>query len=83
MRNVFQTFSRRNPIIGYVQGMNFILARMLKYSGNEESTFWIFTNLMETILPINYYTQMIGVRVDVKVFDKLIQENMPRLYRHL
>jgi hypothetical protein len=83
MRNVLQAFAKRNPMIGYCQGMNFIVGRLMKHTKSEESTFWLFTMLIENILPLNYYTQMVGVRVEVKVFDKLIEHYLPKVYRHL
>ena len=49
-------YSKRNPMIGYCQGMNFIMARILKHIKHEEEAFWIFTNIVEGILPIDYYT---------------------------
>ena len=42
LRNVLNTFIKRNPTIGYCQGMNFIAGNILKYA-NEEQSFWIFT----------------------------------------
>jgi hypothetical protein len=43
-------------MIGYCQGMNFIVGRLMKHMKSEESTFWLFTMLIENILPLNYYT---------------------------
>jgi|LauGreDrversion4_2_1035121.scaffolds.fasta_scaffold971070_1 hypothetical protein len=61
IRNVLGTYAKRNPLIGYCQGMNFVLARMLKVVTDEEQAFWTFTHLVENILPIDYYTQLIGI----------------------
>jgi len=47
--------------------MNFIVARMSQVLDIEEQGFWVFTQLMESLLPINHYTQMIGVQIDVRV----------------
>ena len=41
--------------------MNFIVARLMKHMRNEEDTFWTFVMILESVLPINYYTQMIGL----------------------
>jgi len=56
MRRILCTYSKRNPLIGYCQGMNFILARILKYTQCETEAFWIFTHLLEDVLPNDYYT---------------------------
>jgi hypothetical protein len=57
LRRILCAYSKRNPLIGYCQGMNFIVARIGKYMlQQEEQAFWIFTSLLENILPIDYYT---------------------------
>ena len=35
VERVLQAFSKRNPSIGYCQGMNFIVARLKKYLNEE------------------------------------------------
>lgn len=49
--------------MGYCQGMNFIVGRMLQYM-NEEEAFWTLTMIIETMLPVDFYSNMIGVLVD-------------------
>jgi len=51
--------------------MNFIVGRMLQYM-NEEEAFWTLVTIVETILPIDYYTNMFGALVDQVVFKKLM-----------
>jgi TBC1 domain family member 8/9 len=63
LRNVLSTFVKRNPTIGYCQGMNFIVGNLLKYL-NEEESFWVFVTITENILPIDYYSDMLGILVD-------------------
>ena len=66
IRRVLFSYSKRNPIIGYTQGMNFILGRMIQVLKSDEETFWTFTMLLEKILPFDYYIQMMGVSANVK-----------------
>jgi hypothetical protein len=82
MKNVLSAYSKRNPMIGYCQGMNFIVARISEVMETEEQAFWVFTQLMESILPINHYTQLIGVQVEVKVFSWCVKEYLPKLWAH-
>ncbi len=49
----------------------------------EEEAFWTLANIIETILPIDYYSNMVGVLIDQQVFKVLIQEVMPDLFDHL
>lgn len=82
MRNVLTTYVKRNPTVGYCQGMNFIVGRLLKFM-NEEEAFWTMTMILETILPLDYYSNMIGVLIDQKVFFELLKKKLPDVVEHL
>ena len=43
--------------------MNFIVGRLLKFMSEEEA-FWTLAMIIETILPIDYYSNMVGVLID-------------------
>ena len=58
--------------------MNFIVGNFVRYL-NEEQAFWTFVSLTETILPIDYYADLLGMMVDQKVFEYLLIENYPRV----
>ena len=45
LRRVLSTFSYYDHTIGYMQGMNFIVATLM-YHCNEEAAFWLFTQLI-------------------------------------
>ena len=38
----------------------------------EEEAFWTLTAIVETMLPLDYYSNMLGALVDEIVFKKLI-----------
>lgn len=73
---------KRNPTIGYCQGLNFIVAHLLRYL-QEEEAFWVLCCLLETILPIDYYSSMIGIMIDQKVFSSLVKAIDPQLCNYL
>lgn len=52
--------------------MNFIAATLLKVLKQEEESFWVFTTICEDYLPIDYYSDMLGILIDQKVFEKLL-----------
>jgi len=52
---------------------------MLRYLAEEEC-FWTLCMLIENILPIDYYSVMIGVMIDQKLFCKMIAVIMPHLW---
>jgi len=83
IRNILTAFSRRNSSIGYTQGFNFIVGRLLQILEDEEETFWLFVQIVETILPVEYYSELAGVMVDSAVILDNINNCLPNLYNHL
>jgi hypothetical protein len=75
-------YTVRNTEVGYCQGFNFIIGRFLKILSEEES-FWMLTVLLESFIPLDYYSKMVGVIIDDNILNKLIEERMPDLYDHL
>jgi len=50
----------------------------------EESVFWLFTALTETLLPLDYFQlQTVGALIDTKLIQQLLAVRMPDLSRHL
>ena len=82
LRNVLFAIVNRNPTIGYCQGMNFIAARLLTCM-KEEEAFWTMSQIVENYLPLDYYSNMIGVLVDQKVLQHYMRKRLPRLCEHL
>lgn len=39
--------------------------------------------IIETIMPIDYYSNMVGALLDQKVFSDILKDRMPDLYEHL
>ena len=79
MSNVLKAYIIRNPTVGYCQGMNFLVARLLDVLKDEEMAFWTLCQIIEQLLPIDNYINLIGVLVDQKVLEQLIKEHLPRL----
>ena len=63
LRRVLSAYVLRNPTIGYCQGMNNIVARLIA-SMDEEDAFWTFCQTIEQLLPLDYYSNMLGVLVE-------------------
>ncbi|KAF9134086.1 TBC1 domain member 8B [Mortierella sp. 14UC] len=82
LRRVLNTYSYRNPSIGYAQSMN-ILTSVLLLHLKEEDAFWVLTTICEQLLP-DYYSKsfLIGVQLDQKVFAHLVQQTLPRIALH-
>jgi len=82
LKNILYSYAKRNPTVGYCQGMNYIVAHLIRYM-TEEEAFWALCCLIESILPLDYYTAMIGILVDQKLFSLLLKELMPSLSLYL
>ena len=73
-------YSRRNLYIGYCQGFNYIVQFFLEMELEEQDCFWIFSHMIESIVPPDYYNSMTGVLTDDKVLEILIKIRLPRLW---
>ena len=60
LSHVLIAYSRRNCKIGYCQGFNFIVAKLLQIF-EEEDAFWLFVQIIENILPCEYYSELVGI----------------------
>ncbi len=79
---IFPTNSnRRNPLVGYCQGLNLVVCRLLDFL-NEEEAFWVLTRIIEVIIPIDFYTNMLGVLVDQHILKDVLSVKNPKLYKH-
>jgi hypothetical protein len=63
--------------------MNFILGTILATGFDEEEAFWLLTQILETYLPVDYFSIMSGVLIDMKIFDYYIKKRLPNLSEHL
>ncbi|KAJ5611324.1 hypothetical protein N7510_008043 [Penicillium lagena] len=84
LKEVLLAYSRRNPEVGYCQGMNLIAASLLLIMPAAEDAFWILTSMIEVILPQHYYDHgLLASRADQMILRQYISELLPRLSAHL
>ncbi len=79
LKNILLAYSRRNISIGYMQGFNFIVGKILKNVKNEEESFWIFVEIIEKYLPLNFYIESFGIVTDACISIDLIRENSKKI----
>jgi hypothetical protein len=53
--------------------MNFLTARLLTCL-EEEEAFWVLTQIIEEKLPLDNYSNLIGVLVDQRVLQRLMDD---------
>lgn len=82
LKNILIGYSRRNCTLGYCQGFNYIVGKILKIINNEENVFWIFTQIIENILPINYYYDSEGIIIDNNILFDILKDIDKELMDH-
>jgi hypothetical protein len=82
LKNILIAYSRRNCTLGYCQGFNYIVGKLLKVINNEENAFWIFTQIIENILPINYYYDSAGIIIDNNILFDIFKDIDKELMDH-
>ena len=84
LNEVLLAYSRRNPEVGYCQGMNLITASLLLIMPTAEDAFWVLTSIVENILPRHYYDHsLLASRADQQVLRQYVAEILPKLSAHL
>ena len=82
LRRVLIAFSMHNKSIGYCQSMNFVCGVLLIFL-DEQDAFWVLVYLIEQLVPTNYSSDILGVRVDKNVAIALATEKLPKLMSHV
>ncbi|KAH9954899.1 rab-GTPase-TBC domain-containing protein [Russula dissimulans] len=84
LRRVLIAYSRRNPAVGYCQGMNLVASTLLLVHADEEEAFWALAALVERILPDGFFSPtLLPSRACPLVLLDYVQEGMPKLAAHL
>ncbi|KAI0403455.1 TBC domain protein [Xylaria palmicola] len=84
LSEVLKAYARRNPEVGYCQGMNLITANLLLIMPSTEDTFWVLVSIIELILPRGYYDHsLMASRADQNVLRQYVTAVLPRLSQHL
>ena len=81
IKRICTAYSVRNNQLGYCQGFNFIVGRLLQVM-TEEEAFWTFTSIIECMMPIDYYANMQGALVDQRIVEELLARELPALHAH-
>ncbi|KAK3986627.1 TBC1 domain family member 2A [Cladorrhinum sp. PSN332] len=83
LNEVLLAYSRRNPEVGYCQGMNLVVANLLLITPSAEDAFWLLVALVEHILPSGYFDHsLLASRADQQVLRQFVSEVLPKLSAH-
>eukprot|EP00667_Euglena_gracilis_P013166 EG_transcript_13558 len=82
LRNVLHAYAAYNPLVGYVQGMAFLVATFLIYL-TEEEAFWALHRLMETYgMELLFWNGLPGLQEKTHQLKGLMRRHLPELHRH-
>ena len=80
LRRCLLAFSKYDMKLGYVQGMNFIMASLLWHS-TEVDAFWLFVRLMEYYeLRDTYLPSLPGLSKHSQIIQLLLIDYLPKVY---
>ncbi|OAA55886.1 tbc domain protein [Niveomyces insectorum RCEF 264] len=83
LNEVLRAYARRNPDVGYCQGMNLIAANLLLVTPSAEDAFWLLASIVETLLPAGYYDHSLAAsRADQQVLRRYVADVLPQLSAH-
>jgi hypothetical protein len=70
---VMKAYVMRNHSIGYMQGMNNLLARLRKFL-SEEETFWTFVIIVEVYLPPEHFQKVSGIQLNLQILQQIMKK---------
>ena len=84
LHEVLMAYARRNPDVGYCQGMNLIAASLLLIMPTAEDAFWVLSVFIYVIVTTLFYTtSLLASRADQHVLRQYVSDILPKLSAHL
>ncbi|KAL4510359.1 hypothetical protein ABPG72_008249 [Tetrahymena utriculariae] len=82
--NITSAYLVRNPQIYLTKCQLFILKELYKLKYSEKEAFWVFVQIIETILPIDYFSNLgIGLLSHFQISLSISKHLYPKFYQHM
>lgn len=82
MFRILYSYAKRNMDTGYCQGINFIVYYLLELGFAEERVFWMLVFIVENLVPKGYYSTMVPLIADIRLFKYILHVKYPLLAQH-
>ncbi|KAF8924860.1 hypothetical protein BGZ58_001357 [Dissophora ornata] len=79
---ILNAYAHYNPNVEYCQGMGRLVGMMLMQMPVEEA-FWLLVATIKGYMSDYFTPSLLQVRIDARVFEKLLQDHDPKLAQHL
>ena len=90
LRQILICYSIRDSSIGYCQGLNFVASNLIEVLEDEvnnlffiiilqEDAFWVYSNIIEELLPLNFYSELCGVTTEQFIILNFLEKYFPTL----
>ncbi|KAI8621539.1 rab-GTPase-TBC domain-containing protein [Chytriomyces sp. MP71] len=73
LRGILRCYALYNPLLGYTQGMGFIVGMLMMHITSTEDVFWVLVGMLEGVCKGFYDPDLKRVRMDARVFDVLLR----------
>ena len=83
LRNILTAYAAHDPVMGYVQSMNFIAAFLLLAGLAEEDAFWCLVALVDRVVPGYFSEGMAAAKLDQRLFTRFLHIHLPAVGLHL
>merc|ERR1711860_176138 len=80
LRSLLVSYAVRNPVIGYCQGMSFLLYVFLVLGFESDHAFACLCFLLEEVCPSYHDISLEGYLQDIMVLKVLVQQHLPQIH---
>ena len=81
--DIMTCYAKRNSAFAYNQSQSQILRRILEVVPDAKKAFWIYTCLIETILPLNFFSHTLYPQTLLQFTEDLLQDSDREFFQEM